>query len=111
MLSAEEKEYISEVVNVILKDLKKSHLLKDTSDAVYDEVSEMLKLYYKNKQKDARIKKGLEELKNDMYFDIIPLYYQEQYTIESIAEVMNVDVSTIVRNKKRLCLSLYILLE
>mgnify|MGYP003465036329 CR=1 FL=1 len=58
-----------------------------------------------------KLKTALEVFRNDMYIDIINLYYRDGETIERIAEELDVDISTVTRNKKRLCLSLYNALE
>ena len=50
-------------------------------------------------------------MKDDDYFDIIPLYYFTGNTIEHIASGYDVDISTITRNKKRLCYEIYMILE
>lgn len=108
MLSEEQKNEITEVVDIVIKSMKKNHLLKNTSNAIYEDVSEQLFNYYKTGENNVVVKNALEEFKNDIYIEIIPLYYREGYTVESIAETMNVDISTIVRNKKRICMSLYL---
>lgn len=48
------------------------------------------------------IDEALEKISNDDYFDIIRMKYFEGKTHEEIAEYLNVDVSTVSRNKKRL---------
>lgn len=111
MLSKEQKKEISEIVDIVIKGLKKNHLLKNTSNAVYEDVSDQLFTFYKTGENNVVLRNALENFKDDAYIDIIPMYYKEGYTIESIAEIMNVDISTIVRNKKRICMSLYLLLE
>jgi DNA-directed RNA polymerase specialized sigma subunit len=35
------------------------------------------------------------------------MYYEDGETIENIADMMKIDVSTVVRNKKKLCLKIY----
>lgn len=48
------------------------------------------------------IEAALAKLKDDPYFEIIPMKYFEGKTREQIAEHFDVDVSTISRNKNRL---------
>ena len=43
----------------------------------------------------------------DPYFRVLQLYFEDHEKIESIARQMRVDASTVVRNKKRLCLEIY----
>lgn len=49
-----------------------------------------------------RIDRAVSKLKDDPYYDLIRLKYFEEKTREEIAEILNVDVSTISRNKNRL---------
>jgi RNA polymerase sigma factor (sigma-70 family) len=48
------------------------------------------------------IEAALERMKDDPYFEIIPMKYFDGKTREQIAEHFNVDVSTISRNKNRI---------
>ena len=75
--------------------------------AIYNDVSELLTSYYKDGEKDAAVRYALQAQRFDPYSRIIPLYYRDQQTLDSIASGMGVDVSTIVRNKKRLCMDIY----
>lgn len=45
---------------------------------------------------------ALDKLKDDKYFDVIPMKYFEGKTYEEIATIMEKDVSTISRNRNRL---------
>ena len=45
---------------------------------------------------------ALDQLKEDSYFDIIPMKYFQRQTMEAIAEALDCDVTTIRRNKNRL---------
>lgn len=49
-----------------------------------------------------RIDRAVSKLKDDPYYELIRLKYFEEKTREEIAEILNVDVSTISRNKNRL---------
>lgn len=49
-----------------------------------------------------QIERCLLLISKDKYYDIIPLFYFENNTIEAIAEKLFCDVKTIYRNKKRL---------
>ena len=48
------------------------------------------------------IDKSLEKLHDDEYFKIINLKYFDNKKYEEIAELLEVDVSTVSRNKNRL---------
>lgn len=111
MITLENENDIKKVFEICVNEMKRNHLLRKENDAVYCDVSERLYKYYKSGENDIEIKTALKDFKDDIYIHIIPLYYKDKYTIEKIAEMLNVDVSTVVRNKKRLCLSIYLLLE
>lgn len=106
-----DKNEVKKIVEMTVKELKKENMLKETSTAIYVEVSERLTKHFRNGENDENVKNALNDFKDDMYIDIIKMYYQKNMTIESIAEELDVDVSTIVRNKKRICISLYNLLQ
>lgn len=114
MTESDRKEveaYIDAAISKTVKEFKMSGMLKDRQNVIYNDVSEMLYAYYKNNQDAENIEEALKTVRNDFYFDVIPLFYRNNQTIEHISEKFNVDVSTIVRNKKRLCLEIYILLH
>lgn len=111
MLSIEDKKDIEEIFSMCIEQLKKNHLLKKTNNAIYDEISDKLFEYYRKGANDRKITAAINDFKDDTYINIIPLFFKNRYTIENIADMMNVDVSTIVRNKKRLCLNLYMMLD
>lgn len=79
----------------------------------YLELIEKYKFEKKETLRDInRINKALNRIKEDKYYKIIQLKYLEQtyeedgekkkYTDEKIAELLNVERITIIRNKKRL---------
>ena len=98
------------VIKETVKELKRQGLL---TDGRYTDVSRQLRNYYKAMPgaEDADISKALQTLREDPYFEIIPLYYDGNVTLEDIAEIKGVDVSTVTRNKKRLCMMIYNFLE
>ena len=49
-----------------------------------------------------KTEKALEEIKDDIYYDIIPAIYFDNRTREDIAEQFNTSTKTITRNKNRL---------
>lgn len=105
-----QKKEIEEIVDVVINKLKRESMMKETTEVAYSKISERLFNFYKTK-KDNQLETILNDLQEDNYIRIIPLYYQEKYTIETIAETLQVDTSTIVRNKKRLCLTIAAMLE
>jgi DNA-directed RNA polymerase specialized sigma subunit len=110
MTDRERKEieaYIDLAIWKSIEAYKKSGLLKDSASMIYSEASMILNKYYQEGEKDTGVRAAIDCVVDDLYFAIIPMYFQEGLTIESIAEKFGVDVSTIVRNKKRLCVEVY----
>ena len=81
--------------------------MKESNSAAYSDATDILTNYYKSNEKDNKITYAIQGIRFDPYFRIIPMCFEQELTIEKIAEELNVDTSTIVRNKKRLCLSIY----
>lgn len=111
MLNDTQKNDVRDIVRITIHELKKSHMLRNESEAIHNDVSNKLYKYYRDGETNETIKSILKDIDDDIYINIIPLYYKNTYTIEKIAEMLNVDVSTVVRNKKRICLSIYTMLE
>lgn len=105
------KEEVQMIVKETVKELKKNGMLKDWQKAAYSRTAEVLTKYYESGETDETVRTALEKVRGDMYFEVIPMYYGQKYTVEHIAEVFGTEVSTIGRNKKRLCLELSELLE
>lgn len=99
--------YIDSTIKKTVQELKKNGLINTDPKNGYDKTVSKLRAYYQNDKDDERITKALDAIKDDVYFDIIPLYYLSNQTIEHIASMYNVDTSTITRNKKRLCMEIY----
>lgn len=57
-----------------------------------------------------QIDEALSKIKNDRYYEILPMYYFEHNTLEKIADIYDIDVSTVGRNKSRLINVLKVLL-
>ena len=101
------KEYIDYTIKQTVHELKRSGALRANDSLGYGEVSRALYDYYRSGEDNADIKQALDAISLDEYARIIPLYYGDGMTIDTIAAELGVDVSTIVRNKKRLCLDIY----
>ena len=110
MTDEEVLKYINATVEKTVAALKRSGMIKNADDMKYADISYMLMDYYQNGQAVPKVEKALNEVKYDAYFEIIPLYFGDGLKMDEIAKQMNVDVSTIVRNKKRLCLQVYTLM-
>lgn len=99
MTESEVKQVVKETIN----ELRKQGLLKD---ARYTEAAEMLTRFYADGETDLVIRSALKTISSDQYFKLIPLAYDYGYTNNQLAEVFGVDVTTVKRNKKRLCLQI-----
>lgn len=109
-LKEELKAYIDYAVKRTVHELKRSGALRNNESIGYSEVSRALYDYYRSGMENAEIGQALEAISADEYARIIPLYYGTGMTLESVALEMGVDVTTIARNKKRLCLDIYTML-
>lgn len=103
-------EIINETVNTTVLKLKMAGLMKSDRKSAYQKTEELLYNYESFKKSDqeftlklvARIDSALEDIKDDIYYDIIPLTYFQKETRQNIAEIFNTTERTISRNKGRL---------
>lgn len=95
---------VKEIVRMTLDELLDRELIKDDRSHKIKSVSNRLAAYFNNSgwSDGNNIGYCLRYLCDDPYIDIIYLYYRDHYKLEEIAEVLNKDVSTIKRNKRRL---------
>ena len=104
------KSVIQNTVKETVDELKRNGLLKSSNDVIYKTVSERLRAFYKSPRRDKKMAAALAEMESDYYFGILELYFGSGYTMEYIAGKYNCEVSTVSRNKKRLCMQLHSLL-
>lgn len=101
-------EAITLTVRETISELKKTGFLRKDDKQVYKSISKQLRAYFgallDGEQPDPEMGRALENIIDDDYFPVILYYYQDGFTIEKIAEIYDCEVSTITRNKKRLCL-------
>lgn len=104
---------IREVVKITIDELLKNKILDiDNYQTALRAVEVNLYTYFDGTNKDCiGVSKLLNSLSDDPYIDVIYLNYRDGKTLEFIAEVMDKDISTIKRNKKRLIFKLYEMLE
>ncbi len=107
MPDEEIKRIIDLAVKTSIAEYKKSGLLKDSDNVAYSDACSILNSYYALGKTDTALAYAIQGQRFDPYYKIIPMYFEDKKTIESIAEELGVDVSTVVRNKKRLCLAIY----
>lgn len=110
MQDSEIKRIINDTVNMTILKLKTAGLIKDNRKTAHQKTEELLRNYYAFCESDEpyakklveKIDIALEKISEDKYYDIIPFYYFEKESRESIAEYYNTTVTTISRNKTRL---------
>lgn len=98
---------VKQIVKDTIDELKRGGYLRTESEMIYTDMAVMLSAYYSGGQNDEAITSALRTVETDHYYKVIPLYYSYNYTIQRIAELYGVEISTIVRNKKRLCIEIY----
>lgn len=105
-------EEIKEVVSITLDELIARKLINtEKYQHILQVVDKKLYAFFNNKGAGTGIRYALRQLSDDPYIDVIYLQYRERKTLERIAEYMDKDVSTVKRNKKRLIIQIYNLLE
>jgi len=65
-------------------------------------ISELKQIVVKANSQIRIVNKALEKIKDDQYYEIIPLYYFDRKTIEEIAEECEWATGTVSKHKKRL---------
>lgn len=104
-------EQIREVVKITIDELTQRKLIQDDYPVILKAVENKLHEFFNVYGGGQGVAHALNQLSDDRYIDIIFLQYRDGKTIEWIAEFMNVEVRTIMRNKKRLIIKIYELLE
>ena len=98
------EEIIKKTVNETVKKLKSESLLQDA----YKRTEKHLKNYpdwKKDKMHEdecLKIENALKTIEKDCYYSIIEYKYFDNMTLEEIAEIFDVDVSTVSRQRHRL---------
>lgn len=106
------QDQVREVVKITIDELTKRKLLQiESYQTILRAVEVNLYRYFDSRGEGTNTSYALHVLSDDPYIDIIYLQYRDGKTLEWIAEVLNKDVSTVKRNKKRLILSIYELME
>ena len=101
------REEIREVVIMTIRELERARLLRRADDVAYSEISSRLYEYYKNPAGYPDIQRAIDNIRDDPYFEIIPRYYSQKIYVDTLSQMYGCDISTIARNKKRLCLQIY----
>ena len=104
------EKIVDMTINKTILKLKMTGLMRDDRKSAFQKTEELLKNYNAFNESDQpytiklveKINAALEDIKDDPYFDIIPMSYFEDCTREEIAEKFNTTVTTVSRNKTRL---------
>lgn len=104
------KQIIDETVKATVLKLKMAGLMRDDRKTAYQKTEELLRNYNAFVESDQpytqklvkKIDAALDSIKDDIYYDIIPMVYFEGETREAVAEYFDTTVTTISRNKNRL---------
>lgn len=99
------QEEIREIVKITIDELSSSGLLKDEYQLTLKAMERRL-IHFFNDTEDSTLTGALRSLADDPYIDIIYLQYRDGKTLERIAEILDKDTRTIMRNKKRLVVAL-----
>ena len=98
------EQEIRSIVNIVLDEIEKRAQV--TYRDILKVMDSRLYSYFQNYD-DEELCTSLNKLVNDSYYNIILYQYSKRHTMEHIAELMDKEVSTIKRNKKRLLTKLY----
>lgn len=104
------RQIINDTVNATVLKLKMAGLMKDSRKTAYQKTEELLRNYNTFVKSDqpyttklvGKINDALYDIKDDVYYDIIPMIYFEERSREAVAEYFDTTVTTISRNKNRL---------
>ncbi len=107
MTDDEIKRYIDMAIRRTVSECKRSGLLLEEKSVAYKDAAELISAYYRDGKADIEITYAIQGLRFDPYYRIIDMYFGDGLTNEDIADAMGCAVSTIMRNKRRLCLKIY----
>lgn len=110
LIDEEVKKLEEETKGIAIPTAKSNSLILNERNNTYvygDEtletrISELKQISVKAKSQIRLVKSALKKIENDKYYDIIPMYYFEEKTIEEIAEECEWAVGTVSKHKKRL---------
>lgn len=105
------REIIVKTVEETVREMRREGLLKRADDVAYSEISNRLYQYYEDRENDPEMGAALEKIRGDYYAGVLEMYYRQKLALDWIAESYHCELTTISRNKKRLCLRLFQLLQ
>lgn len=99
-------EHVKAVVKETIDALLGESMIKYSDMIIYEQISDRLREYYKTGD-DPVLERALEKLKNHPHINLLDDYYRDNLTLEHIAEIYRVEVRTVSRWKKNLCIKIY----
>lgn len=111
MNDAEIKSIINDTANTVVLKMKMAGLIRDGRKTAIEKTEELLRNYpiFKDITDQeytiklvAKIEDALKDIENDIYYDVIPMFYFHNETREYIAERFGCTETTVSRNKTRL---------
>lgn len=111
MTDAEIKSIINDTANTVVLKMKTAGLMRDGRKTAIEKTEELLRNYpiFKDITDQeytiklvAKIEDALKDIEDDIYYDIIPMFYFHNETREYIAERFGCTETTVSRNKTRL---------
>lgn len=100
-------EEVKEVVRMTIDELMARNMLCDPYTDILKQTEAKITKFFNSEGDADGVGKILKELSDDAYIDIIYLQYRDGKTIEWIAEAMDRNESTIIRNKKRIITTIH----
>ena len=104
------EENVKQIVKYTIEELLGKSMIKYSDLIIYEKMSDRLREYYKTGN-DPDLAYALDRLKDHPHIQLIEDYYKYNYTLEAIASDYGVEVRTISRRKKNLCIKIYKLLN
>ena len=105
------RKIIRETVLTTVKELQQRRVNFENEEMIYRTTGDKLTAYFAAVSDDEELEEALEQVKGDRYFSILTDYYGRFMSIADISRKLNVDKRTVHRNKKRLCLQLFKIME
>lgn len=110
LIDDEVKQLEKEIEDIPKAPAKSNTLVLNERDATYiygDEtletrISELKQISVKAKSQVRLVNNALKKIEDNKWYEIIPMYYFKEMTIEEIAEELDCSVGTISMNKKEL---------
>ena len=95
-----------EIVQMTVAELRRNNMLKTNRTSSFQKTEKILYVYPDIADVDepflCLLNKSLEKLKSDPDFEILEMKYFQKMTHEEIAELIDVDTSTVTRRKNKI---------